>query len=388
MIAFDQHEPYFFDLVRESDWHECSSWLIALAAIHHGLDATFYRSQSAAKVSLPGLPKKTSDAAFLKVSDGRRERFFFGSQSDRLSMPTLLLTRDKLKTRGTLIRKGIPVPAGGIASAKDISVLKALVDQGVRRFVVKPVDASLGKGVHSNQSVRQVQDILQGNKGASFVLEQYVAGREFRVFVVNGSVAAATGRSVASVVGDGNKTVGQLLVDREATRACYPFAAMKALDANDLELALLMQGVSRLTVPAPGRAIKLTTKDIPGRDSEYPDMTSKLPSGAADVAVLAAQTLGASVCGIDLIVHPGGQTILLEANCRPMLRMHSFPYPDGRGNLSVPEAILAQFFPIDVAEDAQLEKRVDFVRMRAALIDAANTSGAVEAKDYLVPDTL
>lgn len=385
MINFNLEEDYFFDLVRESSPHECGSWLIALAAVHHGLDATFFRSQRDATVEIRSLPEKVTDASLLRVSDGKRQRYFYGSQSDRVSIPTLQLTRDKLKTRGTLLRKGLPVSAGGIISATDTRVLKSLVDQGVKEFVLKPVSSSLGKGVHVRQSLLQVQDLLQTNRGASFVIEQYIVGREFRVFVAGGVVRAVTGRAVACVLGNGKDTLGQLLLARQVDRARNPFTAARTIDSNEIELAFLLQGLTRTTIPALGQSVRLTTRDIPGIDSDVPDMQAALPASAADLAVKAARYLGASVCGIDLIVHPSGQAIFLEANCRPMIRMHSFPHPIGSGNLGVPEAILAQFFPVVTGERSPLEKRIDFLSLRRRLFDPDNGSGCANAGDFLWP---
>ena len=82
--------------------------------------------------------------------------------------------------------------------------------------MVKPLDGNHGRGVHldlrSEEAVRAAfPGALPQSRSGDLVVETYVNGNDYRCLVIGGKVAAIAERVPASVVGDGERTVGQLV---------------------------------------------------------------------------------------------------------------------------------------------------------------------------------
>ena len=82
--------------------------------------------------------------------------------------------------------------------------------------MVKPLDGNHGRGVHldlrSEEAVRAAfHGARRESRSGDLVVETYVAGNDYRCLVIGGKVAAIAERVPASVVGDGERTIGQLV---------------------------------------------------------------------------------------------------------------------------------------------------------------------------------
>ena len=81
---------------------------------------------------------------------------------------------------------------------------------------MKPLDGNHGRGVRldlrSEDDVRAAfPDALAESRSGDVVVETYVAGNDYRVLVIGGKLAAVAERVPASVTGDGEHTVRQLV---------------------------------------------------------------------------------------------------------------------------------------------------------------------------------
>ena len=82
--------------------------------------------------------------------------------------------------------------------------------------MLKPLDGNHGRGVHldlrSDEAVRAAfPGALAQSRSGDIVVESYVAGNDYRCLVIGGKVAAIAERVPASVTGDGEHTVKQLV---------------------------------------------------------------------------------------------------------------------------------------------------------------------------------
>ena len=121
---------------------------------------------------------------------------------------------DKSLTNRLLDSAGLPVPRADVVDTEDGAVAAA------RRLgfpcVVKPLDGNHGRGVHldlrSEEAVRAAfHGALAQSRGGDVVIETYVAGNDYRCLVIGGKVAAIAERVPASVTGDGEHTVRELV---------------------------------------------------------------------------------------------------------------------------------------------------------------------------------
>ncbi|QFG27661.1 cyanophycin synthetase [Actinomadura sp. WMMB 499] len=282
---------------------------------------------------------------------------------------------DKRLAHRLLADAGLPVPDGRVASSP-AQALEALRDIG-GPVVVKPVAGHQGEGVHIElteppEVVAAFTAAAGGARpgpaagtaangeaggarpgpaagtaangeagGAEVIVESYVPGRDYRVLVVGGRVAAAAELTAARVVGDGAATVAELVerINADPARGEGHDRPLTRLALGPAELDLLArQGHRPGTVPAAGEAVWLRRNANLSTGGTSRDVTAEVHPEAAALCVRAAGTVGMDVCGIDLRLpdiaaplpaEPGAAGIL-EVNAAPGLRMHLAPH-EGEG---------------------------------------------------------
>jgi len=156
---------------------------------------------------------------------GQRKWIFGTGASSKVFFETSLVkdlqenTTDFSKTGCKKIFK-----EAGLASPKHI--VASSESQALRRVaklqfpvVVKPAKGSKGRGVTVNiESISQLKEAIKYALGHSqertkIVVEEHIAGLEYRFTCINGSIACVTHREPPFVVGDGFKTVQELILD-------------------------------------------------------------------------------------------------------------------------------------------------------------------------------
>ena len=127
--------------------------------------------------------------------------------------------RDKKLTNRLLDSAGLPVPRSEVVETEDEAVAAA------KRIgypcVLKPLDGNHGRGVALNlrteEEVRAAFDVaLRQSRSGDVVVESYITGNDYRVLVIGGKLAAVAERVPASVIGDGEHTIRELV---DATNA-------------------------------------------------------------------------------------------------------------------------------------------------------------------------
>src|SRR5436190_673270 len=124
------------------------------------------------------------------------------------------IASDKSLTNRLLDSAGLPVPRADVVDTEDGAV--AVAKRLGYPCVVKPLDGNHGRGVHldlrSEAAVRAAfHGALAQSRGGDVVVETYVAGNDYRCLVIGGKVAAIAERVPASVTGDGEHTVRELV---------------------------------------------------------------------------------------------------------------------------------------------------------------------------------
>jgi len=380
-MQIDLTAPAFFNQIRATKGHGASTYLVTLAALAQGLSVTFFRSQAEAGINHPLFAKEVAEPIFYRVSNPRRAHFFNGTQSDRISATACAATKDKLKTKALLHAKNLNTPVGGVMSAQDHALLGRLHQAGVRRFVIKPVAGSLGKGVFLNQTAAQVAGYLQANPEQSFLVEQHINGFDHRVHVVDGVVVTALQRVPNHVVGNGSDTVATLFAARQEARRRNPYFIDKTADLAEVELTLLTRGGAWSDVPKQGQVVWLAKDGIPGLQGDFNPSLHSLPEAAKHLAVAACKAVAAHSAGLDILVEPSGTTYLLEINIRPWIGAQSFPHPQGAYNLTLPKALIQSFFGAPNAQPRRL-LGFDYQALGAEVLREGRLTKGVEAADF------
>lgn len=125
------------------------------------------------------------------------------------------LCDDKCKTKELLVNLDINTPRW--SSFRHIDDLKDFHFNN-KDWVVKPSIGINGIGVNTNvkdqNDLQQYWDNYQ-SLGSSFLIEEKIDGTDFRIQVINSEIVAACERVPAHVVGDGKRTLEELINERQ-----------------------------------------------------------------------------------------------------------------------------------------------------------------------------
>jgi cyanophycin synthetase len=239
-----------------------------------------------------GIPyRRLNDRSLVQIGYGSQLHRILAAETDRTSAIAESIVQDKQLTKDLLSSIGVPVAKGRPVSSAD-DAWEAAQEIGVP-VVVKPKDGNQGKGVAVNLVTAEQVRAAYDNAAARYeeiLVEKYAAGADYRLLIINHKLVAAARREPPQVIGDGRRTIAELVAE--------------------------------------------VNKD-PRRGEDHATSLSKIP--LEDIA-------GVDVIAQDIsrpLEAQGG--IIVEINAAPGLRMHLEP-SSGQGR-PVGEAIVDMMFP-------------------------------------------
>lgn len=236
------------------------------------------------------------------------------------------------KAVSALILRGAGLPVGDHRLVKTQADALAAAQRLGWPVVVKPADRERGEGVtvhvrddkalHSAFALAQ-----QASKSGRLLVEKHVEGVCHRLFVAHGKLLYAVKRWPRSVFGDGVRTVDALIAQAQAIEdERAPWLREPPYPRDELtRQALLQQGLDWASVPAAGQRIHLRDIESTQWGGWDEEVTDQLHPDNLAIALQAAQLLGLSVAGVDVISqditvpwHQNG-AIINEVNHAPLL---------------------------------------------------------------------
>ena len=134
------------------------------------------------------------------LSSDERTHYFFRTRGDKVANEAVEIGSDKNETKIYLKRQGVAIPEGGkyAFAHSDEYIIEKTREQGYP-VVLKPTDASLGNGVVTNirndDQLKKALGYVRGKLGyQNLIVERYVTGEEYRVYVVEDQVVAVYNR--------------------------------------------------------------------------------------------------------------------------------------------------------------------------------------------------
>ncbi len=200
-----------------------------------------------------------------------------------------------------------------------------------RRIVVKPVRGEQGRGI--SVDVRTPGELRAAIERAracdsNVLLEQFCAGEDLRVVVIDCQVVAAAIRRPAQVVGTGRHTIAELIEKQSRRRAAATGGESRIpLDA-ETERCVRGAGWALGDVLPAGETLAVRKTANLHTGGTIHDVTAQLHPALAEAAVAAARAIGIPVVGLDFLVPAvdGPDYVIVEANERPGLANHE-PQP-------------------------------------------------------------
>jgi cyanophycin synthetase len=205
------------------------------------------------------------------------------------------------------------------------------------RLVVKPMDGAFGDGVSTNVTTADglksaVEAARKHNvKSKAVVVQQFCAGRDYRLFILDGKVVAAIERMPLSLVGDGKHTIDELLdikIDSVIKRDDYK---IKPIDIIKDEIADHLGPLSLDKVLQDGEFISVQGVANLSKGGEAIDVTDEVNPALATSAVNLARLLRMDMCAVDVLSDDifkdptEAGTVFIEINVAPGFRGHYYP---------------------------------------------------------------
>ena len=276
---------------------------------------------------------RLTEGNLVQLGHGAAQRRIWTAETDRTSAIAEGISKDKDMTKRLLATCGIPVPEGQIVESPE-QAWEAAQDIGVP-VCVKPGDGNRARGV--SLDLREKADIeaayaIALEQGSEVIVEKFIQGLEHRLLVVGDRLVAASRGETASVTGDGQHTVRELVNrqinsdPRRGSDGSLPLETVRLRQGSPEVLELKRQGLTPDSVPEAGRTVLVKrtgnmTTDI--TDIVHPDV--------AQQAILAAKIVGLDIAGVDVVTpditqplaKAGG--VVVEVNAGPSLLMHLNP---------------------------------------------------------------
>ncbi|HYD18696.1 MAG TPA: cyanophycin synthetase [Patescibacteria group bacterium] len=309
--------------------------------------------EAAAKRGIPSL--RLDDQSMVQLGWGKFQRRIRASITDATSQIAVEAAGDKALTKELLAQAGVPVPQGDVVRSEDGAV-EAAEEVGYP-VVVKPLDGNHGRGVTTN--INTAADVRRAYARArehsrDVVVEQFYAGRDFRVLVIDGKVVAVAERVPAHVIGDGKSTISQLVeaVNKDPRRGDGHEQVMTKIvvDAH-VETTLARLGLKLDSIPPLGERVFLRDTANLSTGGTAIDRTDEMhPINIAHME-RAARAIGLDIAGIDLVATDVSRPLhethggVVEVNAAPGFRMHMHP-SEGRAR-PVGDAVISMLFPKD-----------------------------------------
>ena len=173
---------------------------------------------AAKSIGMPVL--KIADSGFYQIGYGKQGKVIESAISNLTSCVAADISCDKLVSKELLTIQNLPVSSGEKVSDV-MSLLKSAKELGYP-VVLKPEFGNKGRDVILN--IKTDKELIDNynklnEKYKDILIEKYYEGDDYRVCVVNNKVVAVSKRIPPYIIGDGVKTIQELIEDLNSDEA-------------------------------------------------------------------------------------------------------------------------------------------------------------------------
>ncbi len=277
---------------------------------------------------------------FIRLFDGKKEEYVMQATKTSLdSYVSVLMMENKVVTKKVLERAGISVPGGYEYTSPEAGMADYRMYAG-KPVVIKPKSTNFGLGItilKHNYDETDFKAALQiaFEHDNTVLIEKFIPGREFRIFIINDEVVGILHRVPANVTGDGVLNIGQL-IDRKNEDPLrgkgYRTPLEKIRKGREEEMFLKQQGMDFNTVPKEREVVYLRENSNISTGGDSIDFTDDIDDSYKAIAVEAAKALNVKITGLDMMIQdihapatPDNYAII-EMNFNPAIHIHCYPF--------------------------------------------------------------
>jgi len=296
---------------------------------------------------------RLNDASLIQVGQGKYQKRIEAALTSQTSHTAVEIASDKELCSRLLSDLGLPVPKQlHVRDAEDAVEAAGYIGFPV---VVKPVDGNHGRGVSVNLTTdAEVAEAFEAaaDEGSGVIVESMILGDDHRLLVIDGKLVAAARRMPGHVVGDGSRTVEQLveIVNQDPRRGAGHENMLTRLELDEVaERLLAAKGYDGDTIPAEGEVVFLRKTANLSTGGTAIDVTDVIHPDNRLMAERAIRAVGLDIGGVDFLTTDITQSYrdtggaICEINAGPGMRMHIAP-SEGKGR-DVGGAVMDMLFP-------------------------------------------
>ena len=279
--------------------------------------------------------------------DGRTEIIRQGNETRADSYITSLILGDKGIQKQLLSEASISVPVGGKYHSV-LAGMESFEKYKTGRWVIKPTTANYGLGISilpENVAESEFKKALEVafEHDKSVLVEQFFAGIECRFLVIGGKCRAVLHRVPANVIGDGVSDIETLVAhkNQDPRRGEGYKTPLEKIKITDTEVNILAQQNLKLNdIVEKDQQVWLRDNSNISTGGDSLDYTDLVHEKYKSIAEQAAVTVGANVCGVDMMLSSFSDTptaanyTIIELNYNPVLYFHDFPYEGKNRNVA------------------------------------------------------
>ena len=280
---------------------------------------------------------RLNEQSLVQLGHGVHQKRIRATMTSLTSSLGVDIASDKKLTNKLLAGTGVPVPRSEVVrSEQEAAAAAATIGFPV---ATKPLDGNHGRGVMLNLgdelAVRAAYPASRAeSRNGAVVVENFLAGNDYRCLVIGGVLRAVAQRVPAHVVGDGERSLAELveITNADPRRGIGHEKVLTRIKVDDESITYAReQGFEMADVPPRGVRVFLRRTGNMSTGGISIDRTDEIHPDNVEIAELAARVVGLDIAGIDFICpdisvpvrETGGG--IVEVNAAPGFRMHTHP---------------------------------------------------------------
>lgn len=250
------------------------------------------------------------------------------------TLESVKLVKNKVKTSSLLQKHNIPVPTYNVIDIND--ELRNIVQSNKNAnidfpIIIKPIDGTFGIDVHTNlENEKELNNAIiklkEKKKYKNMMIEEFIEGSVYRVFVFNNKVIDIIKREKPYIVGNGYDSVEILINKRNQALIDEGFFETKNIGFDYIE----KQGFTmRSIVPAHNKVYITNVINMHNGAILERITISSIPHKNMALFLNVGKVLGINCYGIDYISkditspYNEGEDVILEVNGTPDTEIHT-----------------------------------------------------------------
>lgn len=261
------------------------------------------------------------------------------------SYVTMLIMENKVVTKKVLEKENIIVPQG--KDYFNIEEAKSDYRKYGAGIVIKPKSTNFGLGITIFKEEFSKEDYEKALEIAfkednSILIERFIKGKEYRIFVIGDEVVGILHRVPANVKGDGERSIKELVEEKnlDPLRGIGYKTPLEKIRLEDPEkLFLKGQGLTIEYIPKKDEVVYLRENSNISTGGDSLDYTDDILDAYKKIAIKASKAVGAKICGVDMMIediknpNPIDNYAIIELNFNPAIHIHCYPYKGKNRNL-------------------------------------------------------